>query len=93
MDKFLREAFQVSFGNRIMRQIKLFVPTYVACGGDSSEALDVILSKKVLRKLSSCNPVLVKARAGELRDLIISLFGEDGAPECLSAIKKISDNA
>lgn len=93
MDKFLREAFQVSFGNRIMKQIKVFVPTYVACGGTSNEALDVILAKKVLRKLSSCNPVLVKSRVNELTDLIISLFGAEGAPECLAAIKRISDNA
>lgn len=93
LDDFLRKTFQISFGNRIMRQIKVFVPTYVACGGTSNEALDVILAKKVLRKLSSCNPVLVKSRSGELTELIISLFGNDGAPECLAAIKRISDNA
>ncbi len=92
LDKYLRETFQVSFGNRIMRQIRVFVPTYVACGGTSSEALDVILAKKVLRKLSSCNPVLVKAKSGELLDLIANLFGADNAPECVSAVRKIAEN-
>lgn len=92
MDRFLQDAFQVSFGNRIMRQIRVFVPTYVACGGASSEALDVILAKKVLRKLGACNPVLVKARSGELLDLVESLFGKDGAPECELAIRKFAEN-
>lgn len=92
LDRFLREAFQVSFGNRIMRQIRVFVPTYVACGGDSSEALDVILSKKVLRKLSGCNPVLVKARSGELIDLLENLFGKGKADDCVMAVKRIAEN-
>ena len=93
LDKFLRESFQISFGNRIMRQIRMFVPTYVACGGTSNEALDYILSKKVLRKLASCNPVLVKARSSELKDLIITLFGENGAPNCIEAVSKVAENA
>ncbi len=92
LDKYLRENFQVSFGNRIMRQIKVFVPVYVACGGKSSEALDVILAKKVLRKLSSCNPVLVKAKSGELIDLLNSLFGSENDVECVTAVKKIAEN-
>jgi MoxR-like ATPase len=92
LDRYLRETFQVSFGNRIMRQIRVFVPVYVACGGTSAEALDVILAKKVLRKLSSCNPVLVKAKSGELMDLIGNLFGSENAPECISAVKKIAEN-
>ena len=92
LDKYLRDTFQVSFGNRIMRQIRVFVPVYVACGGSSYEALDVILAKKVLRKLSSCNPVMVKAKSGELLDLISNLFGSENAPECISVIKKIAEN-
>ena len=92
LDSFLRSTFRVSFGNRILRQMKTFVPAYVACGGKAEEALDLILAKKVLRKLSSCNPVLVKARSKELTEKIDSLFGEGNAEECLFAIRKLAEN-
>ena len=92
LDSFLRSTFRVSFGNRILRQMKTFVPAYVACGGKAEEALDLILAKKVLRKLSSCNPVLVKARSKELTEKINSLFGEGNAEECLFAIRKLAEN-
>ena len=93
LDSFLRSSFRVSFGNRILRQIKTFVPAYVACGGRAEEALDLILAKKVLRKLSSCNPVLVKAKSKDLRDTIITLFGESNSEECLYAVRKIAENS
>ena len=93
LDAFLRSSFRVSFGNRILRQIKTFVPAYVACGGRAEEALDLILAKKVLRKLSSCNPVLVKAKSKDLRDTIITLFGESYSEECLYAVRKIAENS
>ena len=93
LDAFLRSSFRVSFGNRILRQIKTFVPAYVACGGRAEEALDLILAKKVLRKLSSCNPVLVKAKSKDLRDTIITLFGESNSEECLYAVRKIAENS
>lgn len=45
------DAFDVNFGNRILNQIVRFVPVYVACGGTSAKALDLMFSRKVLRKL------------------------------------------
>ena len=51
LDKYLIETFHITFGNRIMKQIKAYVPVMVACGGTELDALDDILSKKVLRKL------------------------------------------
>ncbi len=91
LDSALRELFGVSFGNRVMLQIRGYVPVYVACGGTSGEALDQILSRKVLRKLSSVNPVLLRAKAPELLSAIATLFGDGGAPLCEKAIKRIAD--
>lgn len=48
---FVLDAFDVNFGNRILNQIVRFVPVYVACGGTSAKALDLMFSRKVLRKL------------------------------------------
>jgi hypothetical protein len=51
LDETITELFEVTFGNRIRMQIDKFVPTYIACGGTHIEALDIVFSKKVLRKL------------------------------------------
>ena len=49
-DRF-KKYFSISFGNRISKQIDLFVPAYIACGGDTIEAIDIIFTTKVIRKL------------------------------------------
>lgn len=51
LDKMVFDCFQVTFGNRIQNQLKRFVPVYVECGGTVEEAIDIVFSKKVLRKL------------------------------------------
>lgn len=51
LDELVRELFQITFGNRIANQLEKFVPVYIACGGTVDEAIDVMFSKKVLRKL------------------------------------------
>ena len=92
LDAFLRSAFGISFGNRVYAQIRRYVPTYAACGLPPQEALDQILARKVLRKLGAANPVLVRARSGELLSLLSELFGEGGAPLCEQTVRRISDN-
>lgn len=53
LDNFLVSEFDVTFGNRILDQIKSFVPVYVASGGTKSEGFDIQFSRKILRKLGS----------------------------------------
>ena len=31
--EFIYEKFDLTFGNRILNQIEVLVPTYIACGG------------------------------------------------------------
>ena len=40
MDQYIIEHFRISFGNRIMRQIEEFVPSFIACGGTEVDAID-----------------------------------------------------
>ncbi|MCI5583860.1 MAG: AAA family ATPase, partial [Anaeroplasma sp.] len=63
LDKYMIEYFHITFGNRIMKQIKNYVPVVVACGGEELEAIDDILARKVMRKLESQNPVYVRSQA------------------------------
>ena len=92
-DKYLSEIFQVTFGNRIRRQIENYVPIYIACGGTEEEALDDILAKKVLRKLESQNPIYIKAKADDLINKMNEIFGKDKTPVCEAVIRKLANNS
>ena len=93
LDKYLIEHFHITFGNRIMKQIRQYIPVYVSCGGTEIEALDDILSKKIIRKLETQNPVYLRNAAKELRSYINELFGEDCMPLCQNAIRRLELNA
>ena len=93
LDKYLVEKFHITFGNRIMKQIRSYVPVLVACGGTELEGLDDILSRKVLRKLESKNPVYVKSQAEALINKLDEIFGTDKMPLCKETIQNIEQNA
>ena len=93
LDAYMIEKCNITFGNRIMKQIKEYVPVYVACGGDESAAIDEILSRKVMRKLESQNPIYVKKIAEEFCNYIDDVFGTDRMPLCKEAIRNIARNA
>ena len=93
LDKYLIEHFRITFGNRIMKQIRTYVPVYVACGGKEIEALDDILAKKVMRKLEMQNPVYVKRSADDLCVFLDETFGEDEMPLCKAYVAGLKRNA
>ena len=93
LDKYLIEHFHITFGNRIMQQIRNYVPVIVACGGSELSAIDDILSKKVLRKLEAKNLVYVKSAAQGLCAFLDDLFGEDQMMLCKEYIQHIEKNA
>ncbi len=92
LDEYMIKTFHITFGNRIMKQIRAYVPVLVACGGTELEALDDILSRKVFRKLESKNPVYVKQMADGVCGYLDELFGEDKLPLCKEAIRLIEQN-
>ena len=93
LDKYLIEHFHITFGNRIMKQINTYIPVYVACGGDELMALDDILSKKVIRKLETQNPIYLRNSAEGLLSFIDDLFGVDKMPICKEHIHRLQRNA
>lgn len=76
LDQYLIEHFRLTFGNRIMRQIKDFVPCYVACGGTEIDGIDFMFAKKILRKFESLGLGFIR---DELDGLIIYLDHEFGS--------------
>ena len=47
LDRHIQDTFKVAFGNRIMKQVKLFVPVYMACGFSEFDGLDYMLASKI----------------------------------------------
>lgn len=92
LDNYLIKKFQISFGNRIMKQIKNYVPIYVSCGGDELTALDDILTKKILRKLETQNMAYLRNESDELCKFIDELFGEDKMVQCKEYICRMAKN-
>ena len=93
LDEYLIENFGITFGNRIMKQIKTYIPVYVACGGEEIEALDDILAKKVMRKLEMQNPVYVRNAAEGFCNRLDELFGQDKMKYCKAVIHRLEKNA
>ena len=93
LDKYLVDHFHITFGNRIMKQIMTYIPVYISCGGDELAALDDILSKKVIRKLESQNPIYLRTSAEGLLNYLDELFGKDRMSLCKEHIRRIQRNA
>ena len=93
LDEYMVETFHLTFGNRIMKQINQYVPVMLACGGEEVEAIDDILSKKVLRKLESQNPIYVRNAADGLKTYLDELFGQDKMPKCKAYLTHLERNA
>ena len=74
--EFMKEAFDVRFGNRIMVQIETFVPVYVALGGSKEQALDFMFARKILRKVDGMSEDYVKDELNNLTKLINTLYGK-----------------
>ena len=75
-DEYLSEHLGVSAGNRVMRQAERFIPVFVSCGGGEDEAADILICRKLLRKLDGVNPVLVRSEADGIARFLDGAFGE-----------------
>lgn len=88
VDKYMVTNFKISFGNRIMKQIKRFVPCYMGCGGSEYEAVDHLLTRKILHKLEALNISFIK---NELKGLLTVLDKEFGKGVFEDSIEYINE--
>ena len=89
LDLYVIEKFRIAFGNRIVKQLRMFVPVYIACGGTELEAIDYILSTKVFRKFEGLNLSLIR---DEIRGLIMyldKLFGKGEMHDCIEYLLRL----
>ncbi len=93
VDDYVIAHFRVAFGNRIMKQIKDYVPAYVGTGGKEIDGLDYILARKVLRKFEALNLSYIRDEIDGLIAYMDELFGEENMSECkdyLLMLKKLA---
>lgn len=71
----IKEKFDITFGNRILNQIQNIVPVFMACGGSKEDALDFLLSRKVISKIEGRFEDYVKSALKELLALMKKTYG------------------
>lgn len=92
MDNYVIEHFRLAFGNRIVKQLREFVPVYVACGGTEIDGLDYVLCNKILRKFESLNLAYIRDEVDDYIQYLDDHFGKENMTECkeyLTRLKKL----
>lgn len=88
IDEYLREL-DITFGNRIEKQMKDFVPVYVACGGTKEDAIDYLLTHKILRKLDERYEPYLVAKLEDLEMALNETYGEGKFKQSIDKIQKL----
>lgn len=89
LDDYVIEHFRLAFGNRIVKQLKEYVPAYVACGGTEIDGLDYVLCHKIFRKFSSLNLSFVRDEIPGLITYLDKLFGKNNMGECKDFLRRL----
>jgi hypothetical protein len=87
LDTFVITNFHLAFGNRILKQMRAFVPCYVACGGTENDAVDYIFCNKVLKKFETFNLSFLRNELVELDRELTKLFGKNEFPMSHDKVK------
>lgn len=93
LDDYVIKHFRVAFGNRIMKQLKTFVPVYVACGGKEVAGIDYFIAKKIFRKFEQLNIALIKDEIDPFIKYLNKTFGENEMAECIEYVERIKKMA
>ena len=92
VNAYLIKNFRLAFGNRIMKQVRDFVPCFVGCGGTEIQAIDFILAKKVLRKFESLSLGFMKDELTKFSTYLDKVFGKNTMVHCKEYIDYLKKN-
>ena len=92
LNAYLIKNFRLAFGNRIMKQIKDYVPCFIGCGGTEIQAIDFIVAKKVLRKFESLSLGFMKDELTKFSNYLDKLFGKNTMVICKQYIEYLKKN-
>ena len=86
---FLDETFEIKVGNRIFNQIDNFVPVFVGLGGDKFDAIDMMVSAKIFRKLDLVFMMDMADSLIKLQRFLNAHFGKGKLPKCEAKINSL----
>lgn len=92
MDDYVIKHFRIAFGNRIVKQMRDFVATYVECGGTEVDGVDYYIARKILRKFEQLNLAYIRDEIDGFIDFLNKSFGKENFNECkdyLIRLKKL----
>ncbi len=89
LDDYVIEHFRLAFGNRILKQLKDFVPVYVACGGSEIDGIDFILCHKILRKFESLNISYIRNEITGLITYLNKHFGKSNMKDSKDYLERL----
>ncbi len=82
MDDYVIKHFRIAFGNRIVKQMKDFVATYVGCGGTEVDGVDYYIARKILRKFEQLNLAYIRDEIDPFIEFLDKSFGKENFNEC-----------
>ncbi len=82
MDDYVIKHFRIAFGNRIVKQLKDFVATYVECGGREVDGVDYYIARKILRKFEQLNLAYIRDEIDGFITFLDKEFGKENFKEC-----------
>ncbi len=82
MDNYVIKHFRIAFGNRIVKQMKDFVATYVECGGTEVDGVDYYIARKILRKFEQLNLAYIRDEIDGFIEFLDRSFGKEHFNEC-----------
>ena len=82
MDDYVIKHFRIAFGNRIVKQMKDFVATYVECGGREVDGVDYFIARKILRKFEQLNLAYIRDEIDGYIKFLDQQFGKENFKEC-----------
>ncbi len=89
MDDYVIKHFRIAFGNRIMKQLNIFVPVYVASGGDEIAAIDYFIAKKIFRKFEQLNIAFIRDEIDPFINYLNKTFGDGKMKECIDFLEML----
>jgi len=92
LNAYLIKNFRLAFGNRINKQIRDYVPCFMACGGTEMQAIDFIVAKKVLRKFESLSLGFMKDELTKFNTYLDKLFGKNTMVICKEYVDYLKKN-
>ena len=92
VNAYLIKNFRLAFGNRIMKQIRDYVPCFIGCGGTEIQAIDFIVAKKVLRKFESLSLGFMREELTKFSTYLDKVFGKNTMVICKAYIEQLKKN-